>query len=432
MVFSKDFALGVVEGFATNADASMKTYLAEDRALSTSLAQKRVDRAETESSRWQQEYTGYKKDLEKMLNQVGGSPDDLQYILDELGYDQGKDTIKKIYTQAEEQGGPSIQDYFKLKQRMGNSVTINQLARYYTTPVNVAKLSSYKDLGGGFTKLFGGEDAFQDAIKRKSSGVDELPGMKTSLDDMPEVSLPEIGLKRYKLGTLPDPKQEKIRLQRLGTRALENGNFNLAYEIKTELDSKVTLAELEANKNQEVSVAQKEAIKTRFLSYISDTYGLGGAYDQGTGEFKLPKTNIAIFEEATETSSDLQIAAVKYIQQGVPYEVEEAIRKNATHGYIKPTDVNNMFGIGQIGLTQPTDNVGLMDTSLFTQDPLATLDLSYYPQYDSITEDIKNVLNEFQATKKRVTDIELAKELLQQLKVSDVDILVMLDKLGVK
>ena len=40
----------------------------------------------------------------------------LQYILDELGYDQGKDTIQKVYTQAEEQGGPSIQDYFKLKQ----------------------------------------------------------------------------------------------------------------------------------------------------------------------------------------------------------------------------------------------------------------------------------------------------------------------------
>ena len=152
MVFSKDFALGVVQGFATNADASMRTYLAEDRDLSTKLAEKRIDRAESESSRWQQEYTGYKKDLEKMLNQVGGNPDDLQYILDELGYDQGKDTIQKVYTQAEEQGGPSIQDYFKLKQRMGNSVTINQLARYYTTPVNVAKLSSYKDLGGGFTK----------------------------------------------------------------------------------------------------------------------------------------------------------------------------------------------------------------------------------------------------------------------------------------
>ena len=437
MVFSKDFALGVVQGFATNADASMRTYLAEDRDLSTKLAEKRIDRAESESSRWQQEYTGYKKDLEKMLNQVGGNPDDLQYILDELGYDQGKDTIQKVYTQAEEQGGPSIQDYFKLKQRMGNSVTINQLARYYTTPVNVAKLSSYKDLGGGFTKLFGGEDAFQDAIKRKSSGVDELPGMKTSLDDMPEVSLPEIGLKRYKLGTLADPKQEKIRLQRLGTKALENGNFNLAGEIKTELDSKFTLAELETNKNQEVSVAQKESIKTRFLSYISDQYGLGGAYEQGTGEFRLPETNIAIFEEATETASDLQIAAVKYIQQGVPYEVviaklEEAIRKNATHGYIKPTDVNNMFGIGQIGLTGPTDNVGLMDTNLFTQDPLAALDFSYYPQYASITEDIKNVLNDFQATKKTVTDIELAKELLQQLQVSDVDILVMLDKLGVK
>ena len=91
-----------------------------------------------------------------------------------------------------------------------------------------------------------------------------------------------------------------------------------------------------------------------------------------------------------------------------------------------------MFGIGQIGLTGPTDNVGLMDTNLFTQDPLAALDFSYYPQYASITEDIKNVLNDFQATKKTVTDIELAKELLQQLQVSDVDILVMLDKLGVK
>ena len=70
MVFSKDFALGLVEGFSKSADASIQTYLKEDSDLSTRLAERRIDRAETESSRWQQEYTTYKKDLEKMFSDI--------------------------------------------------------------------------------------------------------------------------------------------------------------------------------------------------------------------------------------------------------------------------------------------------------------------------------------------------------------------------
>jgi len=434
-MFSKEFGLGLAEGLFESADESITKYLDKDDTLSTKLAEKRIERSETESARWQQEYITYKKELENLLNKVGGSPDDLQYILDELGYEEGKKQINSMWDNHQNKGGPKIQDLFKLKNRMGKGVTINQLARYYTVPISVAKLSSYKDLGGGMSKLFGGEEAFQKAVQRKSQIVDELPGMKLGLDDMPEVALADVALRKYRLGTLADPAQEVIRLQRLGTQALENGDFNLAEKIKSRYITVGSLASIEENKSQQLSTTDKERIKNHFLDYISDEYGLGGNYDSA-GNYIFPATSIAIFNEATETASALQIAAIEYIKKGVPYatviaKLEEAIRKNAFHDYIDPKNELAMFDIGQIMLTPPKDNTqkGLMDTSLFQQDPLAAIDFGYFPQYENNLDSIKNELELFASSNMTDTDIEMSKQNLTQLGVSSSDIEIMLNKL---
>ena len=75
MVFSKDFALGVVQGFATNADTAVKTYLAEDRQEATEIAKDDIDFIRQDSARYNTEYQGYRKEMKDLVGKIDNVPD---------------------------------------------------------------------------------------------------------------------------------------------------------------------------------------------------------------------------------------------------------------------------------------------------------------------------------------------------------------------
>ena len=70
MVFSKDFVLGAVQGFATTADASIKTYLAEDRQEARDVAKDDIDFIRQDSARYNTEYQGYRKEMKDLVGKL--------------------------------------------------------------------------------------------------------------------------------------------------------------------------------------------------------------------------------------------------------------------------------------------------------------------------------------------------------------------------
>jgi len=330
------FLTGLATGIARSADESIKKYLESDNQLKSKLAEKRIARAETEEARFRKEFDGYKREI-KQLSKYAGGTDNAQFILEKYGYDAGKALLTDLYGK-QLKGGKKVADLFSLQQRTGPSITVDQLATFYTPPIKVGSGASMKGLGGGITKLFGGEDYIQKAVLEQTDAVvGDLT--KATLTDIPEALIAIDDLEDYEAGYELNPETEYKRLMGVATNFHSSGNMQKAIKIKISAESNyLTWA------NQQKSKYSDSELRALYKSNIKDLVGIhniNGAYDN-SDNFKAAEDSIEQYRDAMEVASSLSKFAQNAREQGISsvdikFAITNAITKNQNPIIISPS-----------------------------------------------------------------------------------------------
>ena len=407
MVFSKDFVLGAVQGFATTADASIKTYLAEDRQEARDVAKDDIDFIRQDSARYNTEYQGYRKEMKDLVGKIDNDPDLLQYIISEYGYDTAKKYITDMHNNHVLKGGVKPAKVFKLVARKKGQagVTIDQLAQLQTTPLNVPK-TDYSKLGGGMTRLFGGQDAMANMIgSRVEAGIAGLPGIGVSLDDIPQSRLASDPFEEFEAGSKANPAEETERLNNLIINAKLDGNNSLVSRLINARDLKLAFAEVNRDRatGATLTTAQKATFRKDILLTMNEEYKFTNDYDE-FGSLKFGDTSAEIIQSVNEQADNLLAQAVDLMQMGYASElvlakVRQAIFQNKKIGYDKSVkvispnaDINKDVTLQKAQMFDPTtfiqDITKNVNFNIFLE-PNAPFDPIYS---DSEEEDIRNIL----------------------------------------
>ena len=429
MVFSKDFALGVAQGLATNADTAVKTYLAEDSQEAKEIAKDDIDFIRQDSARYNTEYQGYRKEMKDLLGKVDNDPDALQFIFSEYGYDTGKKHINDIHAR-----GLNVVDFFKLKNRAkgAKSITVDQLAAWQTTPVTVPKIKDYSRLGGGMTRLFGGQDAMKELIEGKvEAGTSGFPGVGVNLDDIPEVRLASDPLEDWELGTLTDPSLESIRLTRRMNTAIEQGDMKLAGRIKFKRDNNLLLDDIERNVQAGKSLTDNQIQKLRDLVMREFDGKHNGVFESDfnpvTGALFFGTKKADLFDHGSKmadivVSQMIELMKMGFSQADVRQQIRRAINLNKMIDFDAIKDQKIITkGTRLEDVVKFTDNQ-IINPEFFIQDPTEIIDFTYYPTVFTDTnagqillEDTKETLRQMLGGVKNPTDA-LKNQTIAQLK----------------
>ena len=407
MVFSKDFVLGAVQGFATTADASIKTYLAEDRQEARDVAKDDIDFIRQDSARYNTEYQGYRKEMKDLVGKIDNDPDLLQYIISEYGYDTAKKYITDMHNNHVLKGGVKPAKVFKLVARKKGQagVTIDQLAQLQTTPLNVPK-TDYSKLGGGMTRLFGGQDAMADMIgSRVEAGIAGLPGMGVSLDDIPQSRLATDPFEEFEAGTKANPAEETERLNNLIINAKLDGDNSLISRLVNARDLKLAFAEVNRDRatGATLSTAQKATFRKDILLTMNKQYKFTNDYDD-LGGLRYGDTPAKISQLVNTEADKLLAQVVDLMQMGYSSELvmakaRQSIFQNQQIGYDKSVkvispnaNINKDVFFKKAQMFDPTD---------FIQDITKNVNFNVFLEptapYDPIysdreMEDIRNIL----------------------------------------
>ena len=332
------FFSGFVEGLASSADTSIKRYLESDNQLKSKLAEKRIARAETEEARFRKEFEQYKREI-KGLSKKAGGVDNAQYILQKYGYDEGSKIINELYTK-ELAGGKSVSSLFELQERTGPSVTIDQLATFYTPPAKIGTGESMKGVGGGISKLFGGENWIQKAVLKETDAVvGKLT--KASLSEIPEALSAIDDLENYEIGYSLDYTKEYKRLMSVATDFLDKGNTDKAAKIKIAAEANyLTMKNFDKS---EYSGAELRAVSKDFEKKLVNVHDIKGRYDaysnfispaESKEKYKLAQEITTGFEALAQNARKNYSLDPTYIK----LKLTEAITKNLTPVIVPPVD----------------------------------------------------------------------------------------------
>ena len=419
MGFSRAFGLGLAEGLFESTANNMSAFLERDREEAKEIAKDESDIIRADSARYNTEYQGYKKEMRDLLGKVDNDPDALQYIISKYGYETAKKYINDIHDTHQTQGGLKVSEMFKLAERDSGqpSVTIEQLARMQTTPVTVPKSRDYSKLGGGFTRLFGGQDAMQDMITTKiESRTSGLPGVGATLDDIPQARLAIDPLEGFEVGALADPAQETERLTRLAINAKLSGDNELASRLTNRRDVKLIQAEVNRNvaTGESLTTAQKNVFRNDILHAMQVKHKFEAVFDPN-GTMRFGDTGAEIAQEINSKADTLLAQAVDLMQMGYASElvmdkIKQSVFTNQPIKYdtsikrISPSD----DPIGQINEDIIfSQGQNLVDTSILIQDITKAINFegtfidptTNDPLYsESQVEDIRNVLRELDIT----------------------------------
>ena len=429
MVFSKEFFQGFTKGFSDNASVAIDTYLSEDRQEAREIAKDDIDFIRQDSARYNTEYQGYRKEMKDLLGKVDNDPDALQFIFSEYGYDTGKKHINDIHAR-----GLNVVDFFKLKNRAkgAKSITVDQLAAWQTTPVTVPKIKDYSRLGGGMTRLFGGQDAMKELIEGKvEAGTSGFPGVGVNLDDIPEVRLASDQLEDWELGTLPDPSLESIRLTRLMNNAIEKGDMQLASRIKFKRDNNLILDDIERNVQAGKSLTDTQLQRMRSIVIREFDGAHNGVFDSQfnptTGNLFFGNKRPELFEHGSEKADILVAQMVELMKMGfsqaeVTQQIRRAINENRMIDFDAIKDQKIITKGTRLEDVLSFTNNTIVDTSLFIQDPTDIIDFTYYPSVFTkdnngkiLLENTKETLKEMLGGVKNPTDA-LMNQTIEQLK----------------
>ena len=407
MVFSKDFALGVVQGFATNADTAVKTYLAEDRQEATEIAKDDIDFIRQDSARYNTEYQGYRKEMKDLVGKIDNDPDLLQYIISEYGYETAKKYITDMHNNHINSGGVKPAQVFRLAARKKGQtgVTIDQLAQLQTTPLNVPK-TDYSKLGGGMTRLFGGQDAMARMIgDRVIAGTSGLPGVDVDLDDIPQVRLATDPFEEFEAGAKANPAEETERLNNLIINAKLDGDKALVSRLVNARDLKLAFAEVNRDRatGATLTTAQKSTFRKDILLAMNEQYKFTNDYDE-LGSLKFGDTSAEIIQVVNTQADNLLAQAVDLMQMGYASElvmakVRQAIFQNQQIGYDKSVKV--ISPNANINEDVILKKAQMFDPTTFIQDITKNVNFNVFlqpnapfdPVYsESEEEDIRNIL----------------------------------------
>ena len=299
------FFQGFVEGFAKSADSSIKTYLNSDNQLKSKLAEKRIARGEIEESRYRKDNEKFSRELKGLAKKAGGT-DQAQYILDKYGYDEGASIINSLHTKAIA-GGKPVSQIFKLSERVGQSATIQQLADFYTPAMKIGSGESMKGVGGGISKLLGGENWIQKAVMKET---DATVGKLTiaSLQDVPEALSALDDIEDYEIGYNINPKEEYTRLMGVADNFIKSGNLDKASRVKIAAEANY-LTFMNSQKSKYSSTELKAFGKKIEKDFVS-VHGIKGAYDI-YGSFTKAADALNMYEHALEKTDEL----VKFASQ---------------------------------------------------------------------------------------------------------------------
>lgn len=430
MGFSKAFGLGVAEGIFDSTSRNMSAFLQADREEAKEIAKDESDIIRADSARYNTEYQGYKKEMKDLLGKVDNDPDALQFIFSKYGYDTGKKHINDVHGR-----GLSVTDFFKLKERMKGtpSINVDQLATWQTTPVTTRKTTpDYSKLGGGFTRLFGGQDAMKNIIEGKiESRTSGLPGVGVSLDDIPETRLEDDKLEDWEIGTLPDPSLESIRLTRRMNNAIEKGDMQLASRIKFKRDSNLILDDIERNVQAGKSLTDNQVQKMRNIvmrEFDGAHNGVFGAdFNPTTGDLFFATKIPELFEHGSERADILVSQMVELMKMGfsqadVTQQIRIAINQNKMIDFDNIKDQKIITKETRLEDVIKFTNKSIVDTELFIQDPTDIIDFTYYPSVFTkdnngkiLLENTKETLRQMLGGVKNPTDA-LKNQTLEELK----------------
>lgn len=433
MVFSKDFALGVVQGFATNADTAVKTYLAEDSQEAREIAKDDIDFIRQDSARYNTEYQGYRKEMKDLVGKIDNDPDLLQYIISEYGYETAKKYITDMHNNHVLKGGVKPAQVFKLAARKKGQtgVTIDQLAQLQTTPLNVPK-TDYSKLGGGMTRLFGGQDAMARMIgDRVTAGTSGLPGVDVDLDDIPQVRLATDPFEEFEAGTLANPRDETERLNNLIINAKLDGDKALVSRLVNARDLKLAFAEVNRDRatGAALTTAQKSTFRKDILLAMNEQYKFTNDYDD-LGGLRYGDTPAKITQLVNVEADKLLAQAVDLMQMGYASElvmakIRQAIFQNQQIGYDKSikvispnANINEDVILKKAQMFDPMDFIQDITKNISFNaflEPTAPYDPIYS---DDDIEDIRNILRGLDL--KGLSNVEeIIDSLVQNLKIPE-------------
>jgi len=332
------FLQGFVTGFSRSADTAIQKYLESDNQLKNRLAEKRIARAETEEARFRKEFDEYKRDIKSLAKKAGGV-DNAQYILDLYGYDEGKKTIDDLY-QKQMNGGKTISDLFKLADRVGPSVTVDQLATFYTPPIKIGSGKSMANLGGGITKLLGGENYIQKAVLKETDAVvGKLT--KASLSDIPETLTAIDALENYEVGYSLNYEAEYKRLMNVSQNFLSQGNKDKAAQIRISADSNYML--MKNLDKKEYSQAELKSLGKDLEKRLVNVHSIKGKYTL-EGQFISPAESKEAYETVSNIATEFESIAESARSQFnlnssyIKLKLTEAITKNLVPVIVPASD----------------------------------------------------------------------------------------------
>mgnify|MGYP003120920439 CR=1 FL=1 len=312
------FLQGFVTGFSRSADTAIQKYLESDNQLKNRLAEKRIARAETEKA---------------------GGVDNAQYILDLYGYDEGKKTINDLY-QKQMNGGKNISDLFRLADRVGPSVTVDQLATFYTPPIKIGSGKSMANLGGGITKLLGGENYIQKAVLQETDAVvGKLT--KASLSDIPETLTAIDALENYEVGYSLNYEAEYKRLMNVSQNFLSQGNKDKAAQIRISADSNYML--MKNLDKKQYSTTELKSLGKDLEKRLINVHNIKGKYTL-EGQFIHPAESNEAYKNVSRISTEFESLAESARSQFnlnssyIKLKLTEAITKNLVPVIVPASD----------------------------------------------------------------------------------------------
>ena len=433
MVFSKEFLQGFTKGFSDNASVAIDTYLSEDRQEARDVAKDDIDFIRQDSARYNTEYQGYRKEMKDLVGKIDNDPDLLQYVISEYGYDTAKKYITDMHNNHVLKGGVKPAQVFKLAARKKGQkgVTIDQLAQLQTTPLSVPK-TDYSKLGGGMTRLFGGQDAMKDMIGSKvEAGISGLPGVGVSLDDIPQSRLATDPFEEFEAGAKANPAEETERLNNLIINAKLDGDNSLISRLTNARDLKLAFAEVNRDRatGATLTTAQKATFRKDLLLTMNKQYKFTNDYDD-LGGLRYGDTPAKIAQLVNAEADKLLSQVVDLMQMGYSSELvmakaRQAIFQNQQIGYDKSVKV--ISPNANINEDVVLKKVQMFDPVDFIQDITKNVNFNVFLEstapYDSIysDNDIKDIRNILRGLDLKGLDNvdEIIDSLVQNLKIPE-------------
>ena len=278
------FFRGVITGAAKSLDRNIQDQLQFLREEASNVARIRADRKIREQEKYL-EAESKMSELVKELSKKAGGYNEVQFVLDKYGVEEGTAVINQLYDN-QKNYGISVRDELRVEQGDPSiKISAVDLARKYTPKMKtIPKIGDFSNLSRGIPKFLG-IDATKE-IERQTSTMLEAAGV----DDFETVDLPialqGANLPEWQIYRNSDPKKERVRLVRIAHNKGKEFERTGDPEAKRQQELALSMAEVEEAFNVKEN-------KPLTFNQVNKTIGWAGNFQKqifnakGVGEFKV-------------------------------------------------------------------------------------------------------------------------------------------------